>query len=140
MIVRKNNSGCLIWILIILAIAGVAWVRYLIPIVVILIVIAVVNGKKNTTHSSQGEKRDRHEQSGEACGEATARSKKRESGGSEKEQKKQEFTGTGDTSCIITCDYCGCRVDTSKYNTCPHCGGPYWDNEQWKEVWRRKMM
>ncbi|MBQ9030545.1 MAG: hypothetical protein IJ106_03715 [Parasporobacterium sp.] len=35
---------------------------------------------------------------------------------------------------IITCDYCGSKVDTSKHSTCDHCGGPYWDDEEWKNM------
>ena len=134
---KKNNSGCIIWILIILAIAGVAWVRYLLPLVAVFIIIAVINGVKNKkTNSSQGDERERRNKSttqtenrtskaqGKTDGEEPGQSKTSRSG-----KKKQEGTT------IITCDYCGCRVDTSQYNTCPHCGGPYWDNEQW----RRKM-
>ncbi len=26
---------------------------------------------------------------------------------------------------VITCDYCGCKVDTREYKVCPHCGGAY---------------
>lgn len=39
---------------------------------------------------------------------------------------------------IITCDYCGSKVDTSKHATCPHCGGPYWDDAEWKNIRNRK--
>ena len=40
---------------------------------------------------------------------------------------------------IITCDYCGSRFDTSKHATCPHCGGPYWDDAEWKDIRNRKV-
>ncbi len=39
---------------------------------------------------------------------------------------------------IITCEYCGSKVDTEKHAVCPHCGGPYWDNEEWKEIRRKR--
>ena len=35
---------------------------------------------------------------------------------------------------VITCEYCGSRVDTDKYACCNSCGGPYWDNEEWKRI------
>ncbi len=31
----------------------------------------------------------------------------------------------------INCDYCGCKVDTSKYKVCPHCGAPYDKDPEW---------
>ena len=32
---------------------------------------------------------------------------------------------------IISCDYCGSKVDTSKFKTCPHCGGAYDQDVEW---------
>ena len=31
----------------------------------------------------------------------------------------------------ISCDYCGSKIDTSKYKVCPHCGAPYDNDEEW---------
>lgn len=31
----------------------------------------------------------------------------------------------------ITCDFCGCKIDTRKYKVCPHCGGPYDKDIEW---------
>ncbi len=31
----------------------------------------------------------------------------------------------------ISCDYCGGKIDTSKYKVCPQCGAPYDDNKEW---------
>ena len=130
---RKNN-GCLIFILIILAIAGVSWVRYYaIPIIVIFIVIAVVNGKK----TSEARKEDRtagKEKENDRTGKETEQSEYRNA-----EYARTDHTGPKASDTIITCEYCGSQIDTSQHSTCPHCGGPYWDNEQWKEVWKRKM-
>ena len=52
-----------------------------------------------------------------------------------KEQRKAEPKFSYDTrskNTTITCDYCGSKVDTSKHAVCDHCGGPYWDDEEWK--------
>jgi len=65
-------------------------------------------------------------------------------------QKKEENGQNADTetthsyhqekeSTIITCEYCGSKVDTSKHTVCDHCGGPYWDNEEWKNIRYKKM-
>lgn len=32
---------------------------------------------------------------------------------------------------VITCDYCGCKVDTREYKVCPHCGGAYNLDSEW---------
>ena len=37
-----------------------------------------------------------------------------------KQAKKLEYVDSE-----ITCDFCGCKIDTRKYKVCPHCGGPY---------------
>ncbi len=31
----------------------------------------------------------------------------------------------------ISCEYCGCKVDTSKYKVCPQCGAPYDKDPEW---------
>ncbi len=33
----------------------------------------------------------------------------------------------------ITCDYCGCKVDTRVHKVCPHCGGPYDKDTEWTD-------
>lgn len=32
---------------------------------------------------------------------------------------------------IVSCDYCGAKVDTSVQKVCPHCGAPYDKDEEW---------
>lgn len=32
---------------------------------------------------------------------------------------------------VITCDYCGAKIDTRKHKVCPQCGGPYDKDEEW---------
>jgi len=65
-------------------------------------------------------------------------------------QKKEENGQNADTetthsyhqekeSTIITCEYCGSKVDTSKHAVCDHCGGPYWDDDEWKMFLNRRM-
>ncbi len=39
---------------------------------------------------------------------------------------------------MITCDYCGARIDTSKDRTCPSCGGEYSHDKEWIEKHRIK--
>ena len=57
----------------------------------------------------------------------------------EQERTEQEHTRKEHAdSSIITCDYCGSKVDTSKHAVCNHCGGPYWDDEEWKHIRNRK--
>ena len=58
------------------------------------------------------------------------------------QKKEQEYTETRyhkTESTIITCDYCGSKVDTSKYAVCNHCGGPYWNDEEWKNIRNGKV-
>ncbi len=33
---------------------------------------------------------------------------------------------------VITCDYCGYKIDTRKDSTCPNCGGAYDNDPEWK--------
>lgn len=35
------------------------------------------------------------------------------------------------TDPVITCDYCGTKIDTSIHATCPNCGGTYEKDEEW---------
>lgn len=35
------------------------------------------------------------------------------------------------TDPVITCDYCGTKIDTSTHTTCPNCGGTYEKDEEW---------
>ena len=63
-----------------------------------------------------------------------------------KEEDAGQKTDTGTTqsyyqkkeNAIITCDYCGSKVDTGKHAVCDHCGGPYWDDEEWKNIRNNK--
>lgn len=32
----------------------------------------------------------------------------------------------------LTCDYCGCVIDTTRYKTCPQCGATYGEDREWK--------
>ena len=34
---------------------------------------------------------------------------------------------------VISCDYCGGKVDTTKFRACPQCGAPYDNDEEWKD-------
>ena len=34
---------------------------------------------------------------------------------------------------VITCDYCGCRIDTGKDRICPGCGGSYNKDKEWQK-------
>lgn len=33
---------------------------------------------------------------------------------------------------IISCDYCGGKIDTTKFTACPQCGAPFDNDEEWK--------
>lgn len=33
---------------------------------------------------------------------------------------------------VISCDYCGGKIDTTKYTACPQCGAPFDNDEEWK--------
>ena len=32
---------------------------------------------------------------------------------------------------VISCDYCGCKIDTRKHKVCPHCGAAFDKDEEW---------
>ena len=34
---------------------------------------------------------------------------------------------------VITCDYCGCKIDTRKDKVCPGCGGSYNTDKEWQK-------
>ena len=34
---------------------------------------------------------------------------------------------------VISCDYCGYKIDTKKYRNCPNCGASYSRDEEWTE-------
>ena len=36
------------------------------------------------------------------------------------------------TQTHLTCDYCGCVIDTTRYKTCPQCGATYGEDREWK--------
>lgn len=82
----------------------------------------------NVARKIRAEKEDREEFSrrrNETAGNA--------SDAEERTTQESSYVGT-----IITCDYCGSRVDTEKHTCCDHCGGPYGDDEEWKEIQRRR--
>ncbi|MCR4902704.1 MAG: zinc ribbon domain-containing protein, partial [Butyrivibrio sp.] len=33
----------------------------------------------------------------------------------------------------ISCDYCGCKIDTARNKVCPHCGAPYDKDDEWTQ-------
>ncbi|MBE5832283.1 MAG: hypothetical protein E7306_11170 [Butyrivibrio sp.] len=33
---------------------------------------------------------------------------------------------------VISCDYCGGKIDTTKFTACPQCGAPFDNDEEWK--------
>ncbi|MCR5556898.1 MAG: hypothetical protein K6F75_04980 [Butyrivibrio sp.] len=33
---------------------------------------------------------------------------------------------------VISCDYCGGKIDTTKFKACPQCGAPFDNDEEWK--------
>ena len=37
---------------------------------------------------------------------------------------------------VINCDYCGARIDTKVYNTCPQCGSTYNSDNEWINRYR----
>ena len=132
LIIMRKNTGCISIIFIILLLAGVRWIRfYALPIIVVFIIVAVVNGIKKNDNRKAEEKKE---------------SEKNWNTGytrTQEQNRKTEYKGNDSTGTIrgtiITCDYCGSGFDTSKHGTCPHCGGPYWDDEEWKEIRRRNM-
>ena len=66
--------------------------------------------------------------------------KRYEKAAEEHREEEKDYTEKHDSnSTIITCDYCGSKVDTSKHAVCDHCGGPYWDDDEWKTIRNRRM-
>ena len=142
---RKNN-GCFIFILIILLLAGVSWVRFLVvPAFVVFIALAVLGvvigarNKKKTGRDGSESRKASEQQSRKS---QQARKPEKEGSGrktANSTSSGRKATGRKMSDTMIICEYCGSQVDTAKHNTCPHCGGPYWDNVQWKAIWKRKM-
>ena len=90
------------------------------PIATIIFVILIISLVRNRRKEEQ----ERMKEHGEA---------RRE------EYRTEQTQSTADThrervTSIITCDYCGSLVDTDKYSCCNHCGGPFYDDEEWKKI------
>ena len=62
----------------------------------------------------------------------------RDGNDSSAQTKESNTYGTHYTGTTITCDYCGSKVDTSMHAVCDHCGGPYFDDEEWIHNHNRK--
>lgn len=114
---RKFNPFRFIIILITFIIT-ISVIRY-IPFAPIILIIVVVSMVRKTIKEQRSADETRQEE--EPVYEETVN----------KEEQNPEST-------FITCDYCGSRVDTSKYATCNHCGGPYWDDAEWKKIRNRE--
>lgn len=40
---------------------------------------------------------------------------------------------------VITCDFCGAKIDTSKEKVCPNCGAPYGKDSEWVSRYQPDM-
>ena len=112
---RKNNVSTIIVLIVFFFVAMRFF--WLLPIVSIILFVTVFRLVRSIRNQKQKEDDARRE--------------------AEPEYQETYSQETVDT--IITCDYCGSKVDTSKYSTCNHCGGPYWDDAEWEDIRNRKV-
>ena len=89
--------------------------------ILILIIVLVVRAVKKSQYGQNTEQNNTEERTEEFRAE--------ESRTEEPRTGESYYTGT-----VITCDYCGSSVDTSKYYCCNHCGAPYGEDIEWKEI------
>lgn len=106
-----------IGLILVLSAGHIAGIPVIFVIIFIVNVLRRIQAQNKAREGSSGQ----DETAGNACGEE------------EKTGQESSYVGT-----IITCDYCGSRVDTAKHTVCDHCGGPYGDDEEWKEIQRRR--
>lgn len=142
----RKNTGCVSIILIMFLLACVRWLRFLVvPAFVVFIALAVLgvvigarDKRKTGRDGSEGRKAGKQQP-----GKSQQARKPEEMGSGRKASSSvgsgRKAAGHKVPDTMIICEYCGSQVDTAKHSTCPHCGGSYWDNVQWKEIWKRKM-
>jgi ribosomal protein L37E len=123
-IMMKKNSLTTLIILIIFVLVALRFFWFL-PAVAIFLFISVFRLVRNILNQNQNQNQDQ-DQKEEDAGQTV-----------DAEAEPSQHREKADT--IITCDYCGSKVDTSKYAVCNHCGGPYGDDDEWKKTRNRKV-
>ena len=108
---KKVTTKNIIIIIILLVLA--AWLRRaaVAPIAVAIMLYVILSSKKKTGNTDQDEPEN---------------------------EMDNDYTERTDcyrnNNTVITCDYCGSKFDTAEHSTCPHCGGTYYDDEEWKNI------
>ncbi|MBQ9031610.1 MAG: hypothetical protein IJ106_09200 [Parasporobacterium sp.] len=98
------------------------------PILIFVIFLVARTARKRMERDAENKKEEREEQphwtyqneGTDQCGQFR--------------QEEQSQAEERSSSPFITCEYCGSLIDTSKHSVCDHCGGSYWDNEEWKNL------
>jgi len=117
-----KGCGCIVMVVMFLIVALATRFIAVAPIVLFIVVFLIVRKIKTRTEQETREQQDRAQQN-----------QKYSNHHEERKAHKAQKVNT-----VITCDYCGARVDTEKHACCDHCGGPFYDDEEWKEIQRRR--
>lgn len=133
---RKNRFLIFIILLIAIPFAGI-FLRFLAigPVAMMILVVIVVKcvkaGRKTGNENRKEEHYGTHDT---GCGGSAGTDKTNGSA----EANESADNGSDNDSPFITCEYCGSLVDTSRHGCCDHCGGTFWDNEEWKKIRNRR--
>ena len=129
----RKRSPIIYIIIIIIVAASFSWLRHvtIAPLAVIVIIFLLFRNKKKGEDSSE----DVPEDDSRAEDTAESRTGSRTESGTGSSTGRTEDTGYSEgKNTIIRCDYCGSWFDTSKHASCPHCGGTYFDDEEWMKT------
>ena len=167
MIIMKNRKGFTFFgmVIVILVVAYLARYLAIAPFIVAVIVFLVIRSKKNSERKEEddAQKEEKKGHSGSQyydphfsgqhySGSNYSGSNYSGSNYSDPNYSGPHYSGSNysgpyysdphfsenKTSTIITCDYCGSSFDTDKHPICPHCGGSYWDNEEWIRIRKKR--
>ena len=147
---RNSGCGCVFGIIFgVLIISGlVSHTIIVAPIFLFIVTFLIVKGVKDKKESEErAREREEEEARERARRQREAQAREEEARRQQEARKEQErrnqyqefWSNTKDyqesrMNSLITCEYCGSRIDTDKYACCNHCGGPYWDNKEWKKI------
>jgi len=132
----RINRGHIFVVMVILILVAAFVLRFFTaaPVGIIAIVVFVIVRKMRKKMEEEARRQQEESRTDDAYQE-TYENSYQEAWKAEDAYRRNE---TDKKDSIITCEYCGSKVDTEKHAVCPHCGGPYGDNEEWKEIRRKR--
>lgn len=135
---NKNKLTKIIIFIVVIALAFSVY-RYIriSPVFIIILIWIIIRSRKNReTNNDRDEQKEEQKEEQKAA--YTEESKTQGTGSFQSGAQYSDSKRSDPESTVIICEYCGCRVDTSKHACCDHCGGSYGDNPEWKKIRNRR--